>query len=147
MNIRIKRADFDDLDRIFAIEKETFNDYWSYESLYEDICRTPMSFYLAAVFDDEVVGYIGMWHVLDESHIMNIAVDKRYRNKGIGTLLLSALIDYSREVGIKRMTLEVREHNDAALRLYEKHGFVKDGIRKEYYRDTNEDAVIMWKEL
>lgn len=111
MNIRIKRADFDDLDRIFAIEKETFNDYWSYESLYEDICRTPMSFYLAAVFDDEVVGYIGMWHVLDESHIMNIAVDKRYRNKGIGTLLLSALIDYSREVGIKRMTLEVREQD------------------------------------
>jgi ribosomal-protein-alanine N-acetyltransferase len=74
-------------------------------------------------------------------------VDKRYRNKGIGTLLLSALIDYSGQVGIKRMTLEVREHNDAALRLYEKHGFVKDGIRKEYYRDTNEDAVIMWKEL
>jgi len=147
MNIWIKRADINDLDSIFKIEKETFSDYWSYDSLYEDICKTPISYYLVAGFDEEVVGYIGMWHVLDESHIMNIAVDKRYRNMGIGTLLLSSLIDYSKDTGIKKMTLEVREHNENALKLYEKHGFVRDGIRKEYYRDTKEDAIIMWKEL
>ncbi|MFA5341077.1 MAG: ribosomal protein S18-alanine N-acetyltransferase [Clostridia bacterium] len=147
MKIEIRKADINDLDGIFRIEKETFTDYWSYESLYEDIYKTPISYYLVASSEKEVIGYIGMWHVLDEAHILNIAVDKIYRHLGVGTNLLSSLIEYSEHVGIKRMTLEVREHNDNALKLYEKFGFMKNGRRKEYYRDTMEDAIIMWKEL
>ena len=147
MMIKIRKADINDLDGIFRIEKETFTDYWSYESLYEDIYKTPISYYLVASSEEEIVGYIGMWHVLDEAHILNIAVDKRYRNLGIGTILLSSLIEYSEHAGIKRMTLEVREYNENALKLYGKFGFVKNGRRKEYYKDTKEDAIIMWKEL
>ena len=115
--------------------------------MYEDIYKTSISYYLVACTKEAVIGYIGMWHVLDESHIMNIAVDREYRHLGIGSLLLASLIDYSRNAGIKRMTLEVREHNDNALKLYEKYGFERNGKRKEYYRDTKEDAIIMWKEL
>lgn len=88
-----------------------------------------------------------MWHVLDEAHITNLAVDSQYRQMGIGSALLSALIEYSVQVDIKRMTLEVRDHNVNAIKLYEKFGFISYGRRKGYYQDSGEDAVIMWKEL
>lgn len=148
MNVVISKAILQDLDGIFTIEKNTFTTFWSYESLYEDICKTPIAYYLAARIDNkEVVGYIGMWHVLDEAHITNLAVDSQYRQMGIGSALLSALIEYSVQVDIKRMTLEVRDHNVNAIKLYEKFGFISYGRRKGYYQDSGEDAVIMWKEL
>ncbi|MFA7673374.1 MAG: ribosomal protein S18-alanine N-acetyltransferase [Clostridia bacterium] len=148
MKITIQKALEQDVESINIIEQESFKTPWSYQSLFEDICQTELAYYLTAKTEDrKVIGYIGMWHVLDEAHITNVAVDKDHRKIGVGTALLKALIDYSKEAGIKRMTLEVRENNVYALKLYENLGFVSYGKRKGYYQDTGEDAVIMWKEL
>ncbi len=147
MEIEIRRATEKDLAQIFDIEKRTFLTYWSYEMLYEDICKTPISYYLVALENEKVLGYIGMWHVMDEGHILNVAIDTPYRNLKIGSILLKELLDYCKEIGIERVTLEVREHNEPALGLYKKFGFIEMGLRKNYYQDTNENAIIMWKEV
>ena len=147
MKVTVRKAVCEDIDGIFKIEKSSFTNNWSYESLYEDICKTPISYYLVAETEGNILGCIGMWHVMDEAHIMNVAVDSGFRHLGIGSMLLSTLIEYAEDCGILRMTLEVREHNYNAISLYEKYGFLKYGKRKQYYQDTFEDAIIMWKEL
>ena len=88
-----------------------------------------------------------MWLVLDEGHITNIAVHPDYRGRGIGEKLVLAMLELARNSGIAGVTLEVRVSNNAAKKLYNKLGFVDSGIRKGYYSDTGEDAVIMWKKL
>lgn len=94
-----------------------------------------------------VVGYGGIWLILDEGHVTNIAVDSRYREKGIGKKLVEGLISLCSEEKIMAMTLEVRASNIAAQSLYKKYGFTEFGIRPNYYADDKEDAIIMWKSL
>ena len=93
------------------------------------------------------MGYAGMWIILDEGHITNIAVDPTYRRQGIGQGLLDELTKLAVERGAIAMTLEVRVSNAEAQSLYTKLGFVPRGIRKGYYQDNKEDALIMWREL
>jgi ribosomal-protein-alanine N-acetyltransferase len=88
-----------------------------------------------------------MWHVVNEGHILNIAVAERYRRRGIGSLLMDSLIETARNLEMIAMTLEVRVGNAPAMGLYHKYGFKVEGLRKNYYADTKEDAVIMWKYL
>jgi len=99
--------------------------------------------------DDRVgilVGYAGLWAIEDEGHITNVAVHPDYRRMRLGSILVELLIAQTREEGLKRFTLEVRVSNQAAISLYEKFGFVSAGLRKGYYEDNNEDAMIMWLE-
>lgn len=133
------------LDGIMAVEKLSFKIPWSRESFVEEITRNKFAIYISAVLDGMVIGYAGMWGVLDEGHITNIAVHPEFRNMGVGSLLLQGLIDRARERDISRMTLEVRRNNETAQRLYRKFGFEVKGIRKGYYADNGEDALIMWK--
>jgi ribosomal-protein-alanine N-acetyltransferase len=93
--------------------------------------------------EDYVVGFIGIWFMVDETHIVTVAVRESERRKGVGELLLLAAFDLSREKGVPALTLECRVSNIAAQALYEKYGFQRLGIRKRYYTDNNEDAVIM----
>jgi ribosomal-protein-alanine N-acetyltransferase len=93
--------------------------------------------------EDYVVGFIGIWFMVDETHIVTVAVRESGRRKGVGELLLLAAFDLSREKGVPALTLECRVSNTAAQALYEKYGFQRLGIRKRYYTDNNEDAVIM----
>ena len=86
-----------------------------------------------------------MWAIVDEGHITNIAVHPNFREKGVGTILLQSLIDHSKDWGCNSLTLEVRASNDAAKGLYKKFGFLEEGIRKNYYSDNEEDAIIMWR--
>jgi ribosomal-protein-alanine N-acetyltransferase len=88
-----------------------------------------------------------MWVIIDEAHITNLAVHPEYRGKGIGRMLLKGMIDYGIKNGIESFTLEVRESNLIAINLYSQLGFKKAGIRKGYYSDTNENALIMWLRL
>jgi ribosomal-protein-alanine N-acetyltransferase len=90
-----------------------------------------------------VLGYAGMWLMVDESHITTIAVRTAWRRRGLGELLLITLIDVARDLGVSRMTLEVRVSNDSAQNLYRKYGFEQRGVRPRYYSDNNEDAYIM----
>lgn len=133
------------LDGIMAVEKLSFKIPWSRESFIEEITRNKFAIYISAVLDGMVIGYAGMWGVLDEGHITNIAVHPEFRNMGVGSLLLQGLIDRARERDISRMTLEVRKNNETAQRLYRKFGFEVKGVRKGYYADNGEDALIMWK--
>jgi len=144
---RIVRACEKHIGDITVIEKLSFKIPWSSESITEEITRNKAAVYFCAEADGKAIGYAGMWQVLDEGHITNIAVHPEYRRTGVGNALLEALVSEARRRGIKALTLEVRDTNYAAQALYKKHGFIPEGRRKAYYADNNEDAIIMWRKL
>lgn len=91
-----------------------------------------------------IIGFAGLWLMVDESHVTTIAVHPDYRGRGIGELMLSSLISISYEIGARMVTLEVRVSNTVAQNLYRKYGFKEAGVRRRYYSDNHEDALIMW---
>jgi [ribosomal protein S18]-alanine N-acetyltransferase len=93
-----------------------------------------------------IVGYAGLWLMVDEAHITTIATHPQYRQRGLGELLLSSLIEIAYDIGARQVTLEARVSNSVAQNLYRKYGFHEAGIRRRYYSDNDEDAVIMWTE-
>lgn len=133
-----------DLDRVCQIEEATFSVPWSRESIKKEICENEQAHYLIAEEDGEIAGYGGFWQVLDEGHIMNIAVDEKWRQRGIGETLLREMIAQGKQLGVLYWTLEVRVTNRAAISLYEKIGFSSAGIRPGYYEKPKENAYIMW---
>lgn len=135
------------LDQVFEIEKTCFVTPWTYNSLKKELAENDLAVYLVALNGNEVVGYAGMWHVVNEGHITNIAVKEEYRRKGIGTMIMDRFIEYAYHRDMLGITLEVRISNTGAQRMYSKLGFKPEGFRKNYYSDTKEDAVIMWKYL
>lgn len=136
----------EDLDDVMIIEKLSFPTPWSRQAFYTEITENTYAHYVVARLGQRVIGYAGMWLILDEAHITNIAVHPDYRRQGVGEALLQEMMERARREGAESMTLEVRVSNVAAQRLYEKMGFEKRGIRKGYYTDVKEDAYIMWKE-
>jgi len=140
-----------DAEAAYAVERESFSVPWSLDALVRELTENKIAVYLAAVRREdkarELIGYCGMWHIVNEGHITNIAVLPRYRRMGVGTMLLSRLLDIASERRMLGLTLEVRMGNRSAMGLYHKFGFKAEGIRKNYYEDTGEDAVIMWKYL
>lgn len=144
MDIKIEPMDYSCLDAIMDINKLSFPICWSRDS-FENELKNVFATYLVAKDGENVVGYGGMWIIIDEGHITNIAVHPHYRGKGIGDLLLNSMINNCSEKKVKAMTLEVRSSNIAAQNLYTKHGFIPEGRRKKYYEDNGEDAILMWK--
>jgi len=100
--------------------------------------------YYVAKDDNRIIGYGGMWLVLDEAHVTNVAVHPDYRRKGVGRRIMETLINEAVRLGKERMTLEVRVSNTPAINLYKSLGFEEGGIRKGYYSNNREDALIMW---
>ena len=100
-----------------------------------------------AEIDNQIVGYVGVWFVVDEGHITNVAVHSDYRGRKIGDKLVDEMVKLCKENNLVAMTLEVRTSNTVAQNLYRKYGFKMAGIRKEYYSDNKEDAIIMWNQL
>jgi len=145
--LTIEPMTMEHLDAVYAIETDSFSVPWTYESLRDEILKNKMAYYFVAVEGGVVIGYAGMWHVINEGHITNIAVQEEHRGKGIGAALVNRLIAFAVEKEMIGLTLEVRFGNAAAQRLYFKHGFTIEGTRKNYYVDTKEDALIMWKNL
>ena len=145
--ITIEPMTIDHLDAVFEIETNSFSVPWTYESLRDEVVKNKTAYYFIAADNGTVVGYAGIWHVVNEGHITNIAVAEDCRNQGIGTALVKRLISFAYEKEMIGLTLEVRFNNAAAQRLYFKHGFITSGLRKGYYADTKEDALIMWKDL
>ena len=144
-DIEICSLKLEHIDRILVIDSLCFPTPWSRESLEKEIENSELTKYVIAKKSGIVIGYAGMWIILDEGHITNIAVHPEYRGIGVGSLLLEALIEICKIEFIKSMTLEVRESNARAQNLYKKYGFFQNGIRKGYYRDNKENALIMWK--
>lgn len=134
-----------DIEDILVVEKLSFSIPWSRDSFEKEIVDNNLAIYLVAKVNEKAVGYIGMWKVLNEGHITNVAVHPEFRHQGIGDQLVSELLSLCVKENIDLVTLEVRKSNQNAIKLYEKHGFVAEGIRKAYYQDNKEDAIIMWK--
>lgn len=132
------------LDAIEAIERECFSTPWTREQLATQLSGERHVF-LAAEVDGQVAGYVGMMHVLDEGYISNVAVGGEFRRRGIGDALIEALLSRCESLGLVFVTLEVRRSNAPARALYEKHGFVAVGERRNYYEQPREDAVLMTK--
>ena len=142
--IMIRKMTMDDLDTVVEIEKECFSVPWSKQGFMDALQKTD-AYYIVAVTDDRVVGYCGAYGVCDEADINQVAVTGNYRRSGIGERMVRQLLDGLKERGYLYTTLEVRKSNTAAIDLYEKLGFVSEGIRKNFYEKPTEDAVIMWK--
>ena len=139
----IRRMTLDDLDAVVAIEAATFPTPWSRDSFRQELERNVAARYLVAEMEGQVIGYAGAWIILDESHITNIAIEESRRGLGYGRALTTALMQYLSNLGAAYATLEVRRSNLRAQNLYKSLGFVELGVRKRYYEDNREDALIM----
>lgn len=134
-----------DVAAIETLERQCFAVPWSYESLYHDVMKNRLASYIVAEADGVLCGYVGIWKIVDEGHITNVAVSPDYRRRHIARAMLEALIARCGQNGITSYTLEVRVGNEPAIKLYEGLGFTAVGLRKGYYEDNGEDALIMWK--
>ena len=141
----VRMATEADADAITGIEAMSFKTPWSKEMVLSEM-REPISHFFVALYQNEIIGYYGFLHILDELHILNVAVHPDYRGHGVGKKLISHLKKTAQEMSARAVTLEVRESNQAAIRLYEKAGFLSAGIRPHYYTDK-ENALIYWLEL
>ena len=131
--------------QVAALEKQCFSDPWSENSVASEL-NNPLSLWLVAVDDGNVAGYVGSQTVIDETDMMNIAVDERYRRQGVAQMLVDALVERLKKMDSRCLTLEVRISNVPAIALYEKLGFEQVGKRPNYYRNPKEDALILRKE-
>ncbi len=130
---------------VAQLEARCFHDPWDLDSiLYE--CKNPLSLWFVAVEDNSVVGYVGSQSVMGEADMMNLAVEPSYRRNGIAQALVEHLIQALEERKVHSLALEVRVSNEPAKALYAKLGFRQVGLRKNYYRNPKEDAMILRKE-
>jgi [ribosomal protein S18]-alanine N-acetyltransferase len=143
--LKLREMTINDIEAVHKIEESSFYTPWSKESITKEIKENKLAIYLVACKESEIVGYCGMWHVVTEGHIINVAVLESYRNEGVGSALINALIEIATQKEMIGLTLEVKMSNQNAIRLYTKKGFIVEGIRKNYYSDTKEDALVMWK--
>lgn len=145
MQIKINKMNIDDLNKISPVLLKEFDDFWNY-NIFKSELENENSKYVVAKNNDEIVGFAGIWISIDEAHVTNIVTKKDLRKNGIGSTLLEELINLSKNLNLVSITLEVNENNLDAIKLYEKFGFEKLGIRKKYYNNTD-NALIMTKKL
>jgi ribosomal-protein-alanine N-acetyltransferase len=144
--VTLERMSPFDIAAVLRIEHVSFPSAWSAESYLREL-RNPTSYYIVARWRGDIVGYAGMWVIPDEAHVSTIAVHPEVRRGGLGEAMMRHLIGVARARGATRMTLEVREANEAAQSLYTKLGFIVQGIIPRYYGDTGENALVMAKDL
>lgn len=141
--MEIKKLDLTYLESLAEIDKACMSVPYSVAMFQNELSNNTC--YLGAFCNDELVAYGGMWLVADEGQITNIVVTKEHRNRGIGTKILCQLEFFAKQNGANVLNLEVRESNAVAISLYEKNGFIRDGVRKNYYHRPTENAVLMSK--
>ncbi len=134
------------IDGVYEVESLSFATPWSKNSFMQEL-KNPLANYLVILQGNKVAAFGGFWKVLDEGHVNNIAVHPDFRGKHLGDIIVKAMTDLAAEIDIKEMTLEVRASNTPAKNLYSKYGFKLLGIRKEYYLDNKEDALLMFKKI
>ena len=143
VRISVEMMKVDDLAEVQVIERESFTTPWPPHAYRQELETNRLAHYIVARSGDVIVGFAGIWLLVDEAHVTTFATRRSWRRQGIGERLLLALLDLARNRGAHAATLEVRPSNIAARRLYEKYGFMVVGIRPRYYSDDNEDALIM----
>ncbi|MDD3269232.1 MAG: ribosomal protein S18-alanine N-acetyltransferase [Syntrophomonadaceae bacterium] len=142
----IRKMTEQDLDQVMNIEKASFALPWSRDSYHNELSNE-YAIYLVCDVAGKTAGYAGIWSVYEEAHITNVAVDHKFRMAGLGKALMQELENTVRRKRAERILLEVRPSNTAALAMYHNLGYVPSGLRKAYYSDNDEDAIIMTKQL
>lgn len=146
-NFKIREMTQNDIDEILEIEELSYGaHHWSYDSFLCELNNKISTYRVIVNSQNKCCGYMGIWKIIDEAHVTNLSVHPDFRNKKLAHRLLLASIDECYKEKIKYITLEVRKSNEKAIHLYEKFGFKSLGLRKKYYQDNNEDALIMWSE-
>lgn len=143
--MEIRKMVLEDLDSISDNLEKDYDDLWNY-NVFKSEFENVNAKYIVAIQDDEIIGFAGIWTIIDVAHIANIVVKKTHRLQGIGSILLQELIKISKELKMNEITLEVNEHNTPAINLYKKYGFEIVGLRKKYY-DGTDSAIIMTKTI
>ena len=144
MNVTLNQMKASNLNDVLNVSSLSLKESWSRESLEKELSN-PLAKYMVAEVNNKVVGFAGLWAICNEGHITNISVHPNYRGQGIGSKLVESLIENSSSWYINSLTLEVRASNKIAQNLYKKYGFKEEDMRKHYYQDNNEAAIIMWK--
>ena len=140
----IRRMTLADVDQVHDIETATFAVPWSHQSLVDEMERNACARYLVAVEDSgRIAAYAGAWIIFDEAHVTNVAVASAFRGQGLGRQIMAALMQYAANLGADYLTLEVRKSNAVAQALYRSLGFVELAVRKRYYEDNGEDALLL----
>lgn len=134
----------EDVPEISRLEREAFSMPWSEED-FEGMIRSENARYYVAEKEGAILGGCGLYIVLEEASITNVVIRREARNQGVGTELMRHMMEMCGRDGVKAFTLEVRVSNKAAIHMYEKVGFVSEGIRPGFYEKPAEDAMIMWK--
>lgn len=140
----IRRMEVEDIDRVCQIEQENFSMPWSKQG-FLDAYNQKDTLFLIIEDNAHILGYCGAYLVCGEAEITNVSVTRKRQGEQIGSLLLEHFLETLQELGLEAVTLEVRKSNQAAIHLYEKYGFVQEGIRPGFYEKPLEDACIMWK--
>lgn len=147
MNLTFSKAELKDIPELLKIERAVFNSPWTEEAFLGEFTANQYAYYLLAKLNDDVIGYAGIWLVLDEGHITNVAILPDYQGNGYGKALMQELISVAQKFGATHLTLEVRTSNQPAQNLYRKLKFQNGALRKNYYPDNGEDALVMWVDL
>ncbi|MBR3624322.1 MAG: ribosomal protein S18-alanine N-acetyltransferase [Selenomonadaceae bacterium] len=142
-NLCFREVEAKDIDGVYAVEEASFPIPWTKEAL-QDAAERNDTIYLAAVFNEKIVGFIGAWIIAGDAEITNVAVLPEFRGKKIASKLMAEFIERVKLKAATAMTLEVRPSNIPAIALYKKFGMEEKGRRKKYYQDNNEDALIFW---
>ncbi|WBL15357.1 ribosomal protein S18-alanine N-acetyltransferase [Sutcliffiella sp. NC1] len=147
LTVEIVKMNEEHINGVYEVEKKSFPSPWTKEAFHHEIMNNPYAYYLVLLDRERIIGYCGLWIVMGDAQITNIAIDPDYRGKKLGDQLLVKAKEVAIEKGGSVMSLEVRVSNYIAQSLYKKHGFQPGGIRKNYYVDNNEDALVMWVNL
>lgn len=145
-NLDIRDMKEEDLNRIYEIEKSCFSDYWSKDLILSSF-RQNYNFIKVLTFNELIVAYINFNIIGEDAELMSIAVLEEYRNRRYASRLMEAMFKICEENKVEKIFLELRESNLLAYKLYREHGFVNMGIRREYYTNPVENAVLMYKQL
>lgn len=143
LDIQLEPMEREHIREVVLVERTCFPTHWP-ESAFLNELSNRCARYLVAMVEGKVVGFAGMWVIMDEAHITTVGVYPEYRRRKIGERLLVGLLEIARGLGARRATLEVRKSNRAALRLYEKYAFTSVAVRRGYYAESGEDALVMW---
>lgn len=138
---------YEDIDDVVEMEKICFTTPWTHDAFENELHENPYATYYVLELDDTIIGYCGLWVVIDEAHITNIAIRPEYRGKNLGDFLFNVVLNEAKDMGAIQLSLEVRVSNIVAQKMYRKYGLIPGGIRKNYYTDDQEDAVVMWVKL
>jgi len=144
---KVRPMKLEDIPTVLAIEQVSFPTPWTAESFISELKDNQIARYYCLELDGSVVGYMGLWLIIGEAHITNVAIWPGCQGQGLGEYLMRSVMNELPAIGITRVTLEVRVSNINAQKLYAKLGFSPAGIRKRYYSDNQEDAIIMWASL